>query len=209
MPRATVPTVDSLRPNGALTFLQPDPHPFPYPNELMTEETSESPSDPTSLPYSGPLGDSPSDSDELSDGPSDPSMGARSSSRGSSGSALSKRTLRDACRRGVLMAGSIAHTALARDEIAQLHGLYLADDDDAEAIGDPIASIAQRRGGLGAAGNPDLADAIAALIGLALYGTKQLARFADARAHRHAVASGTAGAGPDDGTTDAGEGATA
>jgi hypothetical protein len=190
MPRATVPTVDSLRPRGALTFLQPDPSP--------SESLSESPSDPTSLPY--PPDVSPSLSDEPSDEPSDPSEGVRTSSRTSSGSALSKRTLRDACRKGVLMAGALAHTVLARDEVAQAHGVYLADDDDAEAIGDPLASIAQRRGGLGAAGNPDIADAIAALIGLALYGTKQLARFAEARAYRHAVASGTAAAGADDGS---------
>ena len=192
MPRATVPKFNSLRPSGALTFLQPDPDP--------SESPSESPSDPTSLPY--PPDDSPSASDELSDGPTDPSGAGRTSSTASSGSALSKRALRDSCRKGVLVAGGVAHTLhgfLTHDEIAKAYDVYLADEDDAQAIGDPLASIAQRRGGLGAAGNPDVADALAALIGLAMYGMKQLARFGEARAYRHAVASGTAGAGTDDG----------
>jgi hypothetical protein len=87
----------------------------------------------------------------------------------------------------VLGAGEFAHQVLARDEPAQAVELYRTDDDDAEAIGDPLANIANRHGGLGAAGNPDLGDAIAALIGLALYATKQFARWNAARALRQAA----------------------
>lgn len=161
---------DPSRPGGALTFRQPE------------EETS----DPLSLPA---VDDSPSLSGEPSDELPGPSEGPRTSSRGSSGSALSKRALRDAARAGVITAGGIAHQVLARDELEQQAGLYLADEDDAEAIGDPLANMANRRGGLGAAGNPDLADAIAALIGLALYIVKQLARWNAVKAARRAGVS--------------------
>jgi hypothetical protein len=180
MPRPTVPTVESLRPRGPLTFVQPTPTLDPS----LTDPTS-LPTDPTSS--SALLGDSPSLSAEPTDESNDPSEGPRASSRGSSGSTLGKRALRDAVRVGVLAAGDFAHQVLARDEPAQVVELYRADVDDAEAIGDPLANIAQRHGGLGAAGNPDLADAIAALIGLALYATKQVTRWNAARALRRAA----------------------
>ena len=124
--------------------------------------------------------------DALQDAPSDD---RRTSSKASSGSALSKRALRDAVRQGVLMAGSVAHQLLPRDQVEREVGLYLADEDDAEAIGDPLASIANRRGGLGAAANHEVTDAIAALIGLALYIAKQLARFTAARQLREQAAA--------------------
>lgn len=184
-PRTSVPTVDSQRPRGALTFLQPAPQ-----LEPTTDPTSD-PSLPASLPSLDPSEGSPSPSDEPSDELRAESAGAPTSSRGSSGSALSKRALRDAARRAVLMAGSVAHAVLARDAAQQQVGLYLADEDDAENIGDPLASIAQRRGGIGAAGNPDVGDAIAALIGLAMYGAKQFARFAEARAYTASAAPAT------------------
>lgn len=174
MPRPTVPSVESLRPSGALAFLQP------------TDEPSDpsSPSDPLAATETSPS-DPPdpwlSSTEETSGPLEDDEPERRSSTASRAGSALSKRTLRDAIRHGVLMAGSIAHQVLARQEAQQRVGLYLADEDDAQAIGDPVTNIVHRHGGIGAAGNPDLADAIAAMIGLALYGTKQLARFAEAR----------------------------
>lgn len=116
----------------------------------------------------------PSDPLEQSDAPP-------TSSKASSVSATSKRAVRDAARQAVLMAGGVAHQVLARDEAARTVDLYLADEADAEAIGDPVANMVNRRGGIGAAGNPDLADAIAALIGLALYVIKQLTRWAIAK----------------------------
>lgn len=184
-PRSSVPPVDSLsspRPTGGLLFRQPEA-PETSPSDLPSPSDETSPSD--------PLDASRSASEPPHDEPNAPSEGDPTSSRGSSTSrpaALSKRTLRDAVRRGVLMAGSVANGVLARDQASQQLGLYLADEDDAKAIGDPLAEIAHRRGGIGAAGNPDVADAIAALVGLALYGAKQFALFAEARMYRAQLA---------------------
>lgn len=154
------------RPVGALRFASP--------SDETTDPWTEGPSLPDDA--------SPSPSDEPRDELPDPSDAPPRSSKGSSGNALSKRTLRDAIRQGVLMGGAVAHQLLPRNQAEREVGLYLADEDDAQAIGDPLASIAHRRGGLGeAAANPDVADAIAALIGLALYVAKQIGRYAAAR----------------------------
>lgn len=170
--RSAVPPVESLRPSGSLTFLAPSDDPTTSPSDPLSEPTS--PSDPWA-------DGSPSLSDESSDEPSAESGTSRRSSTGSSGSALSKRTLRDAARAAVLGAGGIAHEFLAQQEAQQQVGLYLADEQDAEAIGDPLASIAHRHGGIGGAANPDLGDAIAAIVGLAVYVSKQLGRAREAR----------------------------
>lgn len=165
------------RPLGGLTFLQPEEDVL---EALATTPPSQWADDASPSPDA-------ETSDEL---PGDPSDEHRTSSRASSGSALSKKAVKDAARQAVLMAGGVAHQLGARDELAQQAGLYLTDEDDAQAIGDPLANMANRRGGLGAAGNPDLADAIAALIGLALYVVKQLARWNAVKAARRNRAAG-------------------
>jgi hypothetical protein len=185
MPRATAtaeptpspyPLPSQSRPTGALTWSQPDP----------------SPSDPTSLPGLGD--DSPSASDEQLHEPVEPSTDAPTSSRGSSANPLSKAALRNGFRRGVLIIGDAANGLLARDEADQLAQVYVTDADDAEAIGDPLASIVQRRGGIGPAGNPDLVDALTALFGLVSYILKQLGRRKLAAEYRQRIAAGTMGA---------------
>ena len=158
------------RPRGGMTFAQPEPTAPTDPLEDASPSPSGEPR--TELP--------------------DPSEPGPTSSPGSSASPSvgSKRVLRDAVRSGVMMAGGVAHQLLARDQAAIDVELYLVDAEDAEAIGDPLANIANRRGGIGIAGNPDLADAIACLIGLALYAAKQIARLAAAREYRRSVAAG-------------------
>lgn len=183
MARSSVPSVESQRPSGRLTFLSPP----------ETDEASPSPSDlPSDLPDTSPLERSRSESDELLDESSEPASDDLTSSRGSSGSSItSKAALRRAARKGVLLAGAGAHELLARDEAAKAVELYLADKDDSEAVGDPLANIVHRHGGLGEAGNPDFADAIAALFGLATYVFKQISRArlaAQLRAERAAAA---------------------
>lgn len=183
-PRTSVPSVESQRPRGSLTFLQPEPEPDVSPSDppaSLSDETTWS-----DLPSSRPpLDDSPSLSAEPSDELDEPSDDAPTSSRGSStSSALSKRVLRDAIREGVAGASVLANEHLTRDELEHDLGLYLADEGDVQAIADPLASIANRRGGLGGASNPDVGDAIAAAIGLAIYATKQLKRWRAARAMR-------------------------
>jgi hypothetical protein len=171
------PTTDELpsplppltpRPSGALTFSQPWPNPEPA--------------------------DSPSPSAAPSDEQGAPPDDAPSSSTGSSAkpaSVTSAALLREGIRTGVLSVGQYAHQLLARDEADVAAGVWLADADDAETIGDPIANVLNRRGGIGAAGNPDIADAITCLIGLALYVAKQFARRRNAKTLRQ---EGTMGA---------------
>lgn len=164
------------RPRGALTFRQPTPESTTGPTTLPDDLTEPS----------------PSPSDELPGEPSEPSAAPRTSSRASSADVATNGALRDAIRAGIIGAGHGIHTVLARDEAARTVGLYLTDEGDAEAIGDPLASIAQRHGGIGASGNPDLGDAISALIGLATYAFKQIQRWAAAREYRQALAQGHA-----------------
>lgn len=146
---ASEPTPPSGPTSGPLMFTSPTP-------------------DPADLPETWPSGAAVSD--ELPAPPEAPPT----SSKASSASALSKTALREAIRKAVLMAGALANQVLARDELEQDAGLYLTDETDAEAIGDPLASIAARHGGLGAAGNPDVVDAVAAIIGAGFYLYKQL-----------------------------------
>lgn len=173
------------RPRGAsLLFRAPAEAQSP----LETPETA-SPAG-TSSPLDGPVDGSPSLSDEL---PAESGEGdLETSSRGSSAStALSKVALRKATRSGVLMAGSFANANLTRDELERDDvQLWVADDDDAAAIGDPIANLAARRGGLaGAAANPDLGDVIAMLVGIAVYVSKQLQKLQVVRQYRRAKAA--------------------
>jgi hypothetical protein len=89
--------------------------------------------------------------------------------------------LRDTFRGGVLIAGDTAHRVLARTPGQQEAGLYATDEADAEAIGDPLARIAQRHEGIGEV-SPDTADLLAAMMGLTRYASKQIAKSQQARA---------------------------
>lgn len=90
---------------------------------------------------------------------------------------FSSAALRRVCRRGVIIAGGMAHQALARTQGQRAVALYEADQEDAKNIGDPLAGIAGRRGGIGGkAANPDVEDAVSALLGVANYVTKQVVR---------------------------------
>jgi len=89
------------------------------------------------------------------------------------------------------MAGAVANQNLTRDELERDDvGLWIADEDDAANIGDPLANLAARRGGVaGAAANPDLGDIIAMLVGLAVYVSKQLQKLQAVRQYRRAKAA--------------------
>ena len=186
MVRPTVPTVDQLRPHSAgLMFLQPSPESTTSPSDLP--EMTEPPSDPWS---------SPSQTTD-SAGEPDPSPAPTSSRASSAEPVLSKAAIREAARNLVIGAGEAAHEAFARDEIDQQVGLWLTNDGDAENIGDPLARIVARRDVLGATGNPDVGDAIAAAVGLAVFGWRQLQLWNAARRIRRAgrIAEETAAAG--------------
>lgn len=180
---------------------QPSPRPSPRrpssgPMFQTPDETTTTP--PTSTHDALPA-PSPSPLDELPDESAAPSDARRTSSKGSSETDLASANLIvEGFRKMVLAAGTIAYRFLARDDIAAEQGQYLVAEEEAEAIGDPLAKIASRHGGIGAAGNPDLVDAFAALLGLAFYTLRQLdnaaiitaARRNRARAAAHDVDSG-------------------
>ncbi|MFP5372385.1 MAG: hypothetical protein ACLGI3_16780 [Actinomycetes bacterium] len=87
-----------------------------------------------------------------------------------------------AARQAVLVASGMAHRFATTSEAQLMVGLYLADEEDAERIGDPLARIAGRRVKDSAAiANPDAADAISAMLGLAGYVSKQIVKLSEAR----------------------------
>lgn len=184
LPSQPQPPQPQGRGRRALKFQSPEPEPSsPPPPGVTTPPTSPS----------GPRASSPSETASPSDGPGlDPGTEG-TSSRESSARPLSDKALRHAVRQGVLMAGRGAHEVLAREADDRALGLYLTDAEDAENIGDPLASLAARRGGVAGMANPDVSDAIAVLIGLAVYISKQFARWRAAREARAARAGGLKG----------------
>jgi hypothetical protein len=172
---------DASSPLGSLLFRQPAPSDL-LPTPSPSPEATATPADPAA--------GSPSDSDALSDALLDPepdsdptSSPASSADRSAAApSPLGKAATRDAARQAVLIGSAMAHRALARTEAQQAVGLYLADTDDASAIADPVAKIIGRRAGAaGAAANPDVADAISMMLGLAGFASKQVVLAQQAR----------------------------
>lgn len=186
MPRTSPDDVP--RSGDPLAWAIPDDlDPLTSPADLPTTATSQTDetSDPTRWDGSDP--------DELD--ASGPASDAPTSSRASSGiRPFSKTSTQRASRQAVKMVGVVAHQTLARDEHEQAAGLYLTDDDDDRAIGDPVGSIVHRHGWLGEAGNPDVVDGINALIGLGIYAWKQVQRAAAARAAKIAARAGASAA---------------
>jgi hypothetical protein len=78
--------------------------------------------------------------------------------------------------------GDLVHKRLTSPESIERHeGLWIPDDDDVEAIGDPLAGMASRRTPAGMAGS-DTVDIVMLVVGLVGYGLKQLGRRAELRA---------------------------
>jgi CO/xanthine dehydrogenase Mo-binding subunit len=87
----------------------------------------------------------------------------------------SRATIREAIAAAVRAATSFLNEHATRDELERNEGVWLADDQDVDGVADPVSGIVARRGGLGAAASPDVADAIVGLIAFATYVAKQLA----------------------------------
>ena len=95
---------------------------------------------------------------------------------------LSKGQMRATARTAVKVGTGMAHTAAAKTQAQQQLGLYLADDDDAKAIGDPLADIAYRRGDVvGGKLSPDANDLLRSMMGVAGYFAKQVAKIGEVR----------------------------
>ena len=114
-------------------------------------------------------------------GESDPSASAGTGDQGSATRASERKGIfaseenKKLARNAVLIGSYRAHQMLARTQGQIRAGLYLADDEDAEHMGDPLANIAARHTGI-SSDNPDVNDGIAALIGFANYVAKQFTR---------------------------------
>jgi hypothetical protein len=135
-------------------------------------------SSPHPSPETSPsLEDLEPDSADGWDDATDPESPAETSSPASTPVAnpLDSEGLRDMFRGGVVIASVQVHNSLARTEGQKAVGLYVADDEDAERIGDPLARVAGRHQGMGKI-NPDTADLLAAMVGLTRYATKQVQR---------------------------------
>jgi hypothetical protein len=195
------PVNGSPRPRGGLTFRAPaveDESPATWAGEptRTTETSTTGPLEETTPGPADPLDGSPSDSEWSStaadeDDESDPRSSRASSADGAAVRPLTKRAQQLAARQAVVIASGVAHQFLARTEEAQAVGLYLADEDDAERIGDPLARIVGRRAGsAGAVANPDVADGISAMLGMAGFIAKQISKTQQIAQHRAAADAG-------------------
>jgi hypothetical protein len=105
---------------------------------------------------------------------------------------LGKAALKATTAQAILIGSAMAHRVAVRSEGQRLVGLYVADEDDADNIAGPLASIMQRHGGVGGAMNPDTNDALQAVMGLAGYVSKQVVKASQAReVDQHLAAGGT------------------
>jgi hypothetical protein len=84
------------------------------------------------------------------------------------------RAIKETVRQAVATATGAAHQLLTRDGTPEREaGLWLPDDDDLEAISDPLAGLASRRAPSGV-DNPDVTDLVRLALGVAGYLIKQM-----------------------------------
>lgn len=129
----------------------------------------------TADPWTDPASEWHDDSEQ------DSSMGSPAGDRPPA-QLLSKHSLRLTARAAVKTATGVTHTLAAKTPEAQAAGLYIADDEDARAIGDPLADIAHRRGDLGVGNmSPDANDLLRSMMGVGNYFAKQIALLGEVR----------------------------
>jgi hypothetical protein len=164
----------SPRRGGApLTFLPPIEEETTSPSSPAPATTGEGSSE---LPGSPSADEWRCDELDASDDSGTTSSPASSGSR-SPGAIVGKAAAKATAAQAVIIAGGMAHRIAARTEMQQQIGLYLTDEQDAESIGHPLGEMVARRGGVaGKALSPDANDALAALMGIAQYVSKQVAK---------------------------------
>lgn len=168
---ADLPT-ERRRPHLGIGFRQPldDLPPDPIPSPGPSPETT------TTTPRPDLLDGPGSDPDWLNDDESpdeQPPSSSEASGTRKAANPLVGKALRDTFRNGIIIASDQAHRFLASSPGQREVQLYLADDDDAANVGDPLSRIAGRRQTLGEM-SEDSADVMAAMMGLAGYATKQI-----------------------------------
>lgn len=136
-----------------------------YGSELGSEPAGPAMPPPLDEPLSGPPGSSPASGPDLP--------------------VASRRALERSIREGLKGAGHFANLSLTATDDEQLYGVYLLDEDDQKDLAAPLASLAARHATPGVL-NPDLADALAALVALAVYASKQLGKLRELRRQRTA-----------------------
>jgi hypothetical protein len=179
--RSPEASTDAPTPSLSPTFSsQPDPEPS---SPLFSPVPTPDPSTwglPPQSPLSSETDPSDESSPELGDGFGSPPP---SIARGWKQRA---EQLLPTTRAGVETAGGVLHSFLTvEDSPEQLHGLYLPDEDDVDAIAVPLAGLASRRVPAEAA-NPDVTDLIGLAFGVVGYVMKQLRK----RAHLRATFAG-------------------
>ena len=139
--------------------------------------------DPDHLPLSGSGHPLPTEPE-----PESPAQESKPGNAGSSSGAVpsspisSIEALERAVAEAIAGAGELANQGLTT-EAQEAAGLYLTDPDDQKRLAGPLASLLARRAGPGLL-NPDLADALAAAIALALYASKQLTKLRELKRAR-------------------------
>lgn len=191
-PSSPLPPPRDRRRPPVLGFRAPEP-------EELTEDLSSSPS--PSSPSSSPLDEdgpgsgsagSPS-VDPLDQLDGDLTSSSDSSTDGKPLRPLGRAALKATTMQAILVGSAMAHRVAARTEGQRVVGLYIADEDDAEKIGTPLANFAHRHGGIaGGKVSEDANDLIQAGLGLANYATKQVLRAQQAReVDQHLAAGGS------------------
>lgn len=95
---------------------------------------------------------------------------------------LSKGQLRKTAAEGVKIGTGMVHTVAAKTVEQRRVGLYRADDEDAVAIGHPLADIMYRRGDVvGGKLSPDANDVLRSVMGIAGYLAKQVSKIGEIR----------------------------
>ena len=170
------------QPTAAATASPPPSPPRPPIFKAPAAETASRP--PTNPRPSPPEPDRPDEASATgSDGKGSPDKPRRSGSPGRT----NPLALVDPIKAGIVVGSNFANHALARDEDELEAGIYIADEDDAEKIARPTSRLLVRRMREDGLLNPDLADALEALVALAGYIGKVLQRRAEHRRSRAAA----------------------
>jgi hypothetical protein len=186
-PKTRVPVLGFLQPNRPATPDSPSPQSPPAGEDEPSSSLPPAAADDGSVSEDEPseYGASPEPDDLTSSRTSSAEPGAPLKP-------LGKAALKATTAQAILIGSAMAHRVAVRSEGQRLVGLYVADQDDADNIAGPLASIMQRHGGVGGAMNPDTNDALQAVMGLAGYVSKQVVKASQAReVDQHLAAGGT------------------
>lgn len=167
----------------------------------QADQEEESPYPPETGEAAGAASASDVPSDEWGD-PSDaePPTSTASPAGESVAQLLSKKQMRQTAETAVLVGTGMAHTVAAKTPAQKAVGLYLADGDDAVAIGHPLADIMYRRGDIvGGKLSPDANDFLRSVMGVAGYFAKQVAKIGQVRQLEAGAAAGEVQHLPQDG----------